>query len=519
MPVIKDSKGGIDYAQTWKDLTTGELSSVADDPKLWENQRYLDEIGRRGFMHKGGGQFEKRGDDPTQKPTINQNLKNDGISTSVPLKPLSSYDDLVSDEEEGEFQTEGDKRLAQMKAMIGAEYDELIGQRKERGEKEIGGAGARLGITRGLGASSSRMQFMAEMQSNIDADIATYTETKATAMAKLDFEMADKIDAQIRDLEETRFKAQQVSYNQQLQSLQEGRMQAEQQRKTQAGYMDQLKEIATVGGDIPDDLMASIDEIYGSGFSEQYKAATQSAANAKSQSEQVKAATNILNLLLKLPEGEEITIGGNKYTGMKTADVKNKTFSEEDAYGNVTYVTLDEEGNIISKASGGAIGKGRAASTKDTTEKDAVAKMIEQITAGVDPKTGGPIVGDDGFISPDNYKKARVAWVQQGLNPTTFDTKFKGYKNPNNPNYVNTKAGTVKVDKSLDDVLSGADKLTNEQKLKFMGKERKEYSKIFDVRQTEEDKIAKDFKTYLDDLVKKYRDEGKSDEEIAKLMQ
>jgi len=49
------------------------------------------------------------------------------------------------------------------------------------------------------------------------------------------------------------------------------------------------------------------------------------------------------------------------------------------------------------------------------------------------------VVGSDGFISPDDYTIARNAWITEGLNPTVFDTKFKGFRNPNNPNYVITK--------------------------------------------------------------------------------
>ena len=48
-------------------------------------------------------------------------------------------------------------------------------------------------------------------------------------------------------------------------------------------------------------------------------------------------------------------------------------------------------------------------------------------------------MGADGFVSPDNYTKARNAWIAQGLSPTTFDTKFKGFRNPNNPYYITNK--------------------------------------------------------------------------------
>lgn len=49
-------------------------------------------------------------------------------------------------------------------------------------------------------------------------------------------------------------------------------------------------------------------------------------------------------------------------------------------------------------------------------------------------------VGPDGFLSPDDYLKARIAWVKEGGNVTRFDTLFKGYKNPNNPYYITNKS-------------------------------------------------------------------------------
>ena len=46
------------------------------------------------------------------------------------------------------------------------------------------------------------------------------------------------------------------------------------------------------------------------------------------------------------------------------------------------------------------------------------------------------VIGSDGFISPDDYKTARVAWIQAGYNPATFDKEYAGFRNPSNLNYV-----------------------------------------------------------------------------------
>jgi len=62
----------------------------------------------------------------------------------------------------------------------------------------------------------------------------------------------------------------------------------------------------------------------------------------------------------------------------------------------------------------------------------------------------GQVVGSDGFISPDDYLTARNAWIAKGLSPTTFDTRFKGYRNPNNPNYITNKQSTSEPTTPID---------------------------------------------------------------------
>lgn len=66
-------------------------------------------------------------------------------------------------------------------------------------------------------------------------------------------------------------------------------------------------------------------------------------------------------------------------------------------------------------------------------EKKAIDEMTKAMSA---------VVGADGFISPQDHQTLRKQWVDSGLSATTFDTKFKGYMNPNNPNYVTNKKKT-----------------------------------------------------------------------------
>lgn len=70
-------------------------------------------------------------------------------------------------------------------------------------------------------------------------------------------------------------------------------------------------------------------------------------------------------------------------------------------------------------------------------ESDVAKAVVERIGTSGD-------LGEDGFLSPDDYQKYRNMWTQAGYSATTFDTKMKGYRNPNNPDYsVNKQSSST----------------------------------------------------------------------------
>lgn len=188
------------------------------------------------------------------------------------------------------------------------------------------------------------------------------------------------------------------------------------------------------------------------GYFDTYYEAQQAATEAiqvtdeiEKESKIIDAQIKVVKLLLDIPEDQTIIIGDNTYSGLKTIDDKSKTyeFTETDRSGNVTQVVtrINETGEleVVGQLNLGKIGKPMASSgstnpTNSTfNEKQAIADMTKQL---------GTVVGNDGFISPDDYTKARVKWIEEGGSATTFDTKFAGYRNPNNPNYVTEKQKT-----------------------------------------------------------------------------
>lgn len=122
--------------------------------------------------------------------------------------------------------------------------------------------------------------------------------------------------------------------------------------------MDKLQELAKLGIDVPVEFAKQIESKYGVGFVEDYLTANNLAKQTKDQKAQLEAFDKVTQILSRVPEGTTIKIGDATYKGYKEADPNTRTFSEEDNAGNVTYITIDEStGEIISKASGGKIGK------------------------------------------------------------------------------------------------------------------------------------------------------------------
>jgi len=132
--------------------------------------------------------------------------------------------------------------------------------------------------------------------------------------------------------------------------------------KQKSNLLDQASKIAAVGGTIPEQMKTAIDAIYGAGFSDKYAKLQLEAQTADTEEQKLKQAQDTIDIISKLPMGKKLTIGDKTYEGIKEND-NTQTFAEEDAQGNVTYVTIDKlTGQPIAFASGGKIGKGRAGS-------------------------------------------------------------------------------------------------------------------------------------------------------------
>ena len=124
-----------------------------------------------------------------------------------------------------DIRTREEGRLGELRGILGGEFGRAIEERRERGVAEIGGTKAQLGISRGLGVSSSRQGFIQAQQTQIDKDIRALETAKATALTNADFASADREDVRIQQLKNNQFRLQQQSFENTLALLGETRAQ------------------------------------------------------------------------------------------------------------------------------------------------------------------------------------------------------------------------------------------------------------------------------------------------------
>ena len=67
---------------------------------------------------------------------------------------------------------------------------------------------------------------------------------------------------------------------------------------------------------------------------------------------------------------------------------------------------------------------------KGTTEKVTVAEASAEIKANLKPISEGGVLGEDGYMSPQQWLALRDKWTELNLTKTSFETLFKRYLNP-----------------------------------------------------------------------------------------
>lgn len=136
---------------------------------------------------------------PAPGPTIRR--EDTGIVTPLvtPKDVLQQAGGVTSaDLATPEVTTARQDRTAELRGLLGQDFETEIRRRRELGEKQIGGTKAALGLSRGLGVSSSRSGFILAQQTQINRDITDLIKAKEASLLKFDIVEGDRIDEQIR---------------------------------------------------------------------------------------------------------------------------------------------------------------------------------------------------------------------------------------------------------------------------------------------------------------------------------
>lgn len=213
------------------------------------------------------------------------------------------------------------------------------------------------------------------------------------------------------------------------------------QRQARISYdFERLQKIGEVGGTVPDEVKTSLDAAYGPGFTDKYAAASKAAKDVSTEEKQIEAMSKITDILKNYPLDQEIKIGSATYKGIAN-NKDNQIFQEEDAGGNVTFITIDKKtGEIIHVASGGKIGKG-------VTKNTGTPKIAGLPEADVQDLLNSR--GSDGYVATDKYAKLYDQAVLKGskvLQAFLDQVPVSTYLNPKDPmaeRFIRTRGQTL----------------------------------------------------------------------------
>lgn len=207
-----------------------------------------------------------------------------------------------------------------------------------------------------LGPSASGTGAMLNLAATHKTEILKLQTARAAAIQAAnnaiddkEFAVAEKKAQEAKDLAATIYKRKQDFFD--------NTMKLQTQQETQ--IQNQLKDMAVLDPKtIPQETKDAIDSHYGvPGFADQYFAATSAATTAKTNADQLKAKTDMLDLLQKIPAGQKLDFpDGTSYVGMGSAgDVA--TFMQTDNNGVGHLITYNKRTGATNAVSVGSVGK------------------------------------------------------------------------------------------------------------------------------------------------------------------
>ncbi len=153
--------------------------------------------------------------------SLGSQLNTAGVATSQLPNLQSSLN--VSQSDQDAIRKQESDREAQLSGVIQNQYGEKISNAQTQGQQQIGGAKSQLGESRGLGFSSSRSQYITNLQKQNNDYIKQIESDRDNALTTLDTQAAERSQTRIDQLRDQQFKLAQEQFSEGMQMLQESR--------------------------------------------------------------------------------------------------------------------------------------------------------------------------------------------------------------------------------------------------------------------------------------------------------
>jgi len=211
---------------------------------------------------------------------------------------------------------------------INRQFDEAARLQAERQKRQFAGRATGLVTSGGgfLGATQSQEGVLQNLSNEHQNQINALEGKRASAINEANaayedkqFELASKLVAEAKGLEQQIYDRQREFASDKLALAKEGRATEEFQRgiaKDKIAAYETMSDEEFSNANQAD--IAALDKNYFSGYTNQARKIAQKATKAKTEKDTFELEKDILDMRLKTDAGKEFTLGGKTYTGLKT---------------------------------------------------------------------------------------------------------------------------------------------------------------------------------------------------------
>lgn len=337
-----------------------------------------------------------------------------------------------------------EKRRADETARINSQFDNAEAGLRNEQKGERGTTSAMLARAGGyLGPSGSGTGVMLNLAENHRAEVSTLNSKRADAIQQANTAIEDKQFAlaqmkvkEVKDIENTIHERKTQFFNDSLKAVQEARNQDEFYRTKIKDDLETLGKLGAIDEklDLDPARAKEIDDFYGvPGFTKQYLQTISAAAKSKSAKDNIAAQKDLIDLLEKIPAGQEVSFpDGTTYKGLGSAGDIYTTLETDDS-GVGRLVTYDKRSGKINVTNVGAVGKvdnGDGGDGSGPGSKDGKKALLEDNVSSTLQIQLESEKMSDGTYDPDTYIRERK--LLKEAFPEYVKTMDSKFLNPSN---------------------------------------------------------------------------------------